>query len=99
LQRATELEPDRARYQYVLAVALHSAGRTADAIVVLTDALAKHPADQDILSALATINRDTGNLSAALEFAERLVQLAPSDPETAKFVDELRRRAATVNTR
>jgi tetratricopeptide (TPR) repeat protein len=29
LQRATELEPDRARYQYVFAVALHSAGRTA----------------------------------------------------------------------
>ena len=99
LRRATELEPDRARYQYVLAVALHSAGHTADALAVLAEAVGKHPADQEILSALATINRDTGNFSAALEFAERLARLAPSDPEAAKFVDDLRRRAATTNTR
>jgi predicted CXXCH cytochrome family protein len=99
LQRATELEPDRARYQYVFAVALHSAGRTAEAVAVLTDALAKHAQDRDILTALATINRDQGNIAAALEFAERLARLAPGDPGPASLVDELRRRAGSVDVR
>jgi predicted CXXCH cytochrome family protein len=99
LQRATELEPDRARYQYVYALALHSAGRTPDAVAALTDALAKHPEDRDILSALATINRDAGDITAALEFAERLARLAPGDPGPASLVDELRRRAGSVNVR
>jgi Flp pilus assembly protein TadD len=99
LQYATELEPDRARYRYVFAVALHSTGHTAEAVAVLADALAKHPQDRDILAALATINRDAGNITAALEYAERLARLAPGDPGPASLVDELRRRAAGVNVR
>src|SRR5262249_50864797 len=41
--RAAELEPDRARYAYVYAVALHSAGRGGEAIAVLKAAQAKSP--------------------------------------------------------
>jgi predicted CXXCH cytochrome family protein len=96
-QRAAELEPDRARYQYVYGVALHSAGHDAEAIAVLNDGLTSHPDDRDILSALATINRDAGDIAAALEFAERLARLAPDDVGAAGLLDDLRRRATNTN--
>ncbi|SDX60778.1 multiheme c-type cytochrome [Marinobacter mobilis] len=41
LARAAELAPDNARYQYVYAVALHSAGQTAQALTVIDEALAR----------------------------------------------------------
>ncbi|MDH5255951.1 MAG: ammonia-forming cytochrome c nitrite reductase subunit c552, partial [Gammaproteobacteria bacterium] len=58
LERAAELEPDTARYAYVYGVALNSAGETARALDTLAAASRRHPADRDILLALATINRD-----------------------------------------
>jgi predicted CXXCH cytochrome family protein len=99
LRRASELEPDRVQYRYVYAIALNSAGHAADAVAALKDGLAKHPEDREILSALATINRDAGDFPAALEYAERLAQLAPGDPGPAGLVDDLRRRAAAANAR
>src|SRR5262249_35987657 len=51
LQRAAELEPERARYAYVYAVALHSAGRGSEAMRVLKDNLAHHPGNRDTLQA------------------------------------------------
>jgi predicted CXXCH cytochrome family protein len=91
LARAAELEPDRARYAYVYAVALHSAGRADAAITVLKDSLARHPDDRDTLLALVTFNRDAGDIGAALEYAERLVRIAPNDRSLASLVEELRR--------
>ena len=52
LQAAAELEPDRARYAYVYAVALQSAGRLADAITVLKGNLVRNPGDRDSSVAL-----------------------------------------------
>jgi Flp pilus assembly protein TadD len=92
LARAAELEPDRARYAYVYAVGLHSAGRTEEALTVLKDSLAKHPDDRDTLLALVTFKRDAGDIGAALEYAERLVRLAPDDRDLAGLVEDLRRR-------
>ena len=92
LARAAELEPDRARYAYVYAVALHSAGRADAAMTVLKDSLAKHPDDHDTLLALATFNRDAGDIGAALEYADRLVRIAPNDRDLVSLVEELRRR-------
>jgi predicted Zn-dependent protease len=46
---ATELEPDRSRYAYVYAVALHSSGRLNESIKVLKENLARHPEDRDTL--------------------------------------------------
>src|SRR5262249_31845045 len=43
LRRAADIEPNRARYAYVYAVALHSGGRTGNAITVLEESLARHP--------------------------------------------------------
>ena len=64
---ATELEPDRSRYAYVYAVALHSSGRINESIKVLKENLARHQEDRDTLSALITFSRDSGNIGAALD--------------------------------
>src|SRR4051794_27932015 len=46
---AAELQPDRARYAYVYAVALHSAGRVQDSLKVAKENVARHPDDRDTL--------------------------------------------------
>jgi Flp pilus assembly protein TadD len=91
-RQANELEPDRARYLYVYAVALNSAGRGADAMAVLKNGLARHPADRDILLALATFSRDAGDVGGALQYAEQLARIAPGDQGVTALVDALRRQ-------
>jgi predicted CXXCH cytochrome family protein len=89
---ATEIEPDRSRYAYVYAVALQSSGQIVPAINVLKANLERHPGDRETLLALVTFSRDSGNLHAALEYAERLSRLAPNDRDLARLIDELRGR-------
>jgi predicted CXXCH cytochrome family protein len=89
---ASELEPDRSRYAYVYAVALHSVGHVDDAIKVLRDNLVRHPDDRDTLLGLVTFNRDAGNIDAALEYAERLSRMTPDDRDLARVTDDLRAR-------
>ncbi|WP_371260525.1 multiheme c-type cytochrome [Bradyrhizobium sp. Ec3.3] len=91
-RHATELEPDRARYAYVYAVALHSSGRIDESMKVLKENLARHPEDRDTLLALATFSRDSGDLGTALDYLERLSHLAPNDRNLARLTDELRAR-------
>jgi predicted CXXCH cytochrome family protein len=90
---ATELEPTRSRYAYVYAVALHSAGRIDDSMNILKENAARHPDDRDTLLALVMFNRDAGDIGAALEYAEQLTRLAPSDPDLVRLTDDLRARA------
>jgi predicted CXXCH cytochrome family protein len=92
LRRAAELAPDLARYAYVYAVALHSAGRVGDAMTVLKESLARHGDDRDTLLALVSFNRDAGNPTAALDYAERLARNAPNDRSLAALIDTLRRQ-------
>ena len=92
LGRAAELDSGRPRYAYVYAVGLHSAGRAGDAIAILKANLAKHPTDRDTLLALVTFNRDNGNIASALEYAERLAQLAPADRQVSELIDALKRQ-------
>jgi Flp pilus assembly protein TadD len=90
LRRAADLEPDRARYLYVYAVALHSAGHRDEAIAALKEYSSKRAEDRDILLAVITFSRDAGDLTTALEFAERLARIAPDDRQIAGFVQSLR---------
>ena len=92
LRRATELEPDRARYAYVYAVALHSAGRRDEAMTVLTNGLARHSDDRDILQALMSFSRNAGDVGSALEYAERLAKLTPNDRNLVSLIEDLRRQ-------
>jgi predicted CXXCH cytochrome family protein len=99
LRRAAELEPDRARYAYVYAVGLHSAGSIADAKAVLKDSLARHPADHDTLMALVTFNRDAGDVSSALDYAERLARIEPTNRALTDLTQELRGRVNRPDAR
>ncbi|MFO1109046.1 MAG: cytochrome c3 family protein [Bradyrhizobium sp.] len=91
LRRAAELEPERARYAYVYAVGLQSAGRRGDAIAVLKTSLQRHPNDRDSLAAMINLSREAGDAKAALDCAERLARLTPNDALLAKLVEDLRR--------
>ena len=55
LARAVELEPGFPRFAQVYGVALHAAGRTAEAISVLQEALRRFPGDRELTGALAAI--------------------------------------------
>jgi predicted CXXCH cytochrome family protein len=92
LRRASELAPDRARYAYVYAVALHSGGQREQAMTVLKQILVGHPGDRDTLLAVIGFARDAGDLAVALDYARRLAQLAPNDRSIKTFVDNLQRQ-------
>ncbi len=96
-RRATELDPDRARYAYVYAVALHSTGHSDDALSVLKESLAKHPNDRDTLLALINFSRETGDVASALDYAERLARISPDDQGLAHLIQELRHQTVKPN--
>ncbi len=89
LGEAARLSPDNARYAYVHAVGLHSAGRRAEALAVLRAADARQPYDLGILGALVSMNREAGNIKAALAYARKAAEAAPEDPEVRRLVTGL----------
>ena len=95
LRKATELDPGQARYAYVSAVALHSAGRGNEALAALKENLVRHPNDRDTLLALISFNREAGDINSALQYAERLHQILPDAQDLTRLIQELRRQ--TVN--
>lgn len=76
LAHAAKLDPSNARFAYVYGVALHSSGRVDAAISTLAKASVAHPADTDILEALAIFNRERGNEAEAERYVERLRTIA-----------------------
>ena len=99
LARAAELEPERARYAYVYAVGLHSAGRAGEAMTVLKDILARHPGDRETLLALISFSRDAGDIPTALEYAERLAGMTPGDRDVTALIENLRRQTKVPDAR
>jgi tetratricopeptide (TPR) repeat protein len=81
LVEAARLAPDNARYAFVQAIALHSAGRRAEALAVLRGANKRHPQDLDILGALVSINREAGDRQAALRYAREAAMLLPDNAD------------------
>jgi predicted CXXCH cytochrome family protein len=76
LAKAATLDPANARFAYVYGVALYSAGRGPEAITLLVNASGKHPADTDILAALASFYRERGDQAKAQAYTERLHDVA-----------------------
>ena len=70
-------------------VALHSASQSERAIAVLTESLARHPGDRQLLMVLATLSRDLGRVGAALGYARELVERAPDDAAARAFLTRL----------
>jgi tetratricopeptide (TPR) repeat protein len=95
-ERAARLAPDSARYTYVHAVALHSAGRPDDAIRVLQRATQRWPTDRDMLLALVTMQRDAGRRDAALAAVQRLIESHPGDPDGTALAAELQAALGTA---
>jgi len=94
LRRASELAPDNMRYGYVYAIALNSAGETGQAITVLEGAHRRSPSDRDVLLALISIERDKGDLAAALHYGHELADRYPTDMQIRMMVQDLERRQA-----
>jgi predicted CXXCH cytochrome family protein len=91
-REAAGLAPDNARYAYVYAVALNSTGSVAEATAVLERTYKKHPADRDVLVTLIALERDTGDLAAALAHAQELARLEPRNPQIRALLEDLRKR-------
>ena len=91
LRRAAELDPQTPRLAYGYAIALHSAGQSQRAIEVLGRSAARHPHDRQTLFALATLNRDRGELAQARDWAEQLVRYWPNDESGRTLLESLQR--------
>lgn len=89
LRKAAELPPDRVRYDYVYAVALDSVGQTPKAIAVLAEAHGRHPANREVLEALASFSAKAGDRRAAIGYAEKLVALAPESADARALLESL----------
>ena len=94
LLKATELDPGQARYAYVYAIALHSGGHANEAIRALRENLNRHQNDRDTLVALISLNRKSGDIDSALQYAERLHQILPDAQDLTRLIRELRRQTA-----
>jgi len=93
LHKAAQLDSGQARYAYVYAVALQSAGQIGEAVAELKENLARHPNDRDTLLALISFSRDSEDINSALEFAERLERIAPDEPGLTTLIRDLRQQA------
>ena len=89
---AAKLAPDNARYAYVEAIALNTAGKRTDALSLLRTANLKHPADIDILNALISINREAGDRASALVYVKKLAAWFPDNPELKKLLSDLQQQ-------
>jgi tetratricopeptide (TPR) repeat protein len=94
LAEAARLAPEEPRYAYVYAIALNSTGQLRAALEVLAQALARHPDNREMLLAAANFNRDYGDWTAAIGYAERLLTAAPGDPAAVQLLQELRAGAS-----
>jgi tetratricopeptide (TPR) repeat protein len=86
---AAKLAPDNARYGFVYAVGLHSAGRRGEALSVLRAAEARHPYDLDILDTLVAMIRVAGKPQDALPYARKIAEVLPDDPGVKRLMAEL----------
>lgn len=94
LRQANALAPGNARYAYVYAIALNSTGAHEQALDLLEQTHKRHPADRDVLLALVSITRETGDMAAALRHARELVALYPTDMQLRLLVLDLEKRQA-----
>lgn len=89
LERAAEGAPGSGRFAYVYGIALWSQGSQADGVRVLSDALASHPFDAELLRAMVSYLDELGRADEAREYARRLVEVRPEDPEARELLGRL----------
>lgn len=92
LQKAARLSPDNARYAYVAAVALQSAGQAGEARQAAADALARSPYDTNLLSFALQDALRARDLARAAPLAQRLADMVPDNAEIARLAAQLKGR-------
>ena len=91
LKQTARLTSGQPRYAYVYGVALHSAGKQAEGIKILTDAHERFTGDTEILQALATMEHERGHHEAAIAYAHMLVDLPPDDGQAQNLLRQIER--------
>jgi predicted CXXCH cytochrome family protein len=89
LALAAKLAPDNARYAYVYAIGLNSAGKQREALAALKAANVRQPYNLDILSALISMQREAGDNEAALVYAKKAAEALPDNKEIKQLIAEL----------
>lgn len=89
-ERAVRLEPDNAIFLKNLAGFYYvELGWTDDTIAIYTRLLQRHPADTELLGALAIISKDQGMDEQARIFLQRLIDLEPWNREAREGLQAL----------
>lgn len=91
LKAASDVDAGNARFAFVYAVALRSAGKPSEARNVLEAAFARHPGDADIATALLQDALQVADNARASEFVRRLILLRPDDRRLTELAERLRR--------
>ena len=86
---AARLAPTNSRYVYVQAIAVHSAGKRDEALVILRGANERFPGDVDILGALVSIYGEAGDKENTLRYARQLAELLPDNADVKRLIAEL----------
>ena len=92
LAHAASLDPDEPRYAYVYAVILQSTGNKDGARQAVSDALAHHPADPQLLTLALQDALASGDTTRAAPLAKTLSDLTPDDQGLAQLAAKLRGR-------
>jgi tetratricopeptide (TPR) repeat protein len=92
LSLALELNPDNPQFLYVYAIALASTQQIDRGVAQLVAGHDRWPANRDILSALMTLNAESGNVAAAREYGARLLALTPQDRALSQYLQNLEPR-------
>ncbi len=78
-----------ARYSYAYGTALYALGESSRALEVLKEAHERLPGDSELVIGIITISREVGDLDTSIDYARRLVELLPGDPEARRLLEEL----------
>ncbi|MEJ2532703.1 MAG: tetratricopeptide repeat protein [Halioglobus sp.] len=89
LGRAAELESEGTRHRFVYAIALHDLGRPRDAVSQLQALSREVPRNEDVLLALANYSAELGERDRALDYARRLTEIAPNNPNYQQLYRQL----------
>ena len=92
LKTAARLLPQRARVRYNLGLALDRLSRDPEAEAALLQAFQLDPRDPDIVYAIATFYVRHGQLKRALPYAERLVEILPSEAQPRQLLEGIKKR-------
>jgi predicted CXXCH cytochrome family protein len=80
LKDAARYDPDDPQYVYVYAIGLNSQQQPREALKILKEAIGRFPYDRNILYSLVTISMENGLNEDALNYANKLMEYYPEDP-------------------